>query len=180
MYCGGLVPAGLLGTSSFGCATVLFIESMHAVARSSALLDEQGSQAGPKYGRDFRPSALLIIRLGKVELHTVILTPEYTVVHLDDGENGCICRFWRGATDAVNGMHFPVKNVLQALVPPTEALDNSSRMNEKERERERGIVTTIKAQAVRPSAPVPPPTQSMSIRGTAVGVGVARANIVMS
>ena len=66
------MPAGLLSTSSSVCATVLIIESMHAVALSSALLVEQRSRAGPRYGRDSRPSALLIIRLGKVELHTVI------------------------------------------------------------------------------------------------------------
>jgi hypothetical protein len=33
---------------------------MHTVARPSALLDEQGSQAGPGFGRESRPSACMI------------------------------------------------------------------------------------------------------------------------
>jgi hypothetical protein len=41
------VPAGRLSTSSSVCATVLIIESMHAVAQSCVLINEQGSQARP-------------------------------------------------------------------------------------------------------------------------------------
>ena len=85
------MPAGLLSTSSSVCATVLIIESMHAVALSSALLVEQGSRAGPSYGRDSRPSALLIIRLGKIRATYGDSRrtrdrglPEYIVVGLND------------------------------------------------------------------------------------------------